>query len=537
MTAETVRVFRTLHLPTTPKDDIKAIQAIAQCIQSHNVLENEQYEWVQSLIEIWSDTGCISNPLKEIITAAISVGAGRYSGVISEKYIDIHSSLLSEWNFSHNQATWFLSHSYLMALLAEEQNMSCGQIARVLANRDTRFVSSWQSVSVFLQHIRRRPVVELDDVKDIFSNDERLEEVILSDADITESANYISSVSNMLGYPGENIERDLLNILGSGVESHVPYMQILHYQCLIADKYDHDLCVLYEFSPRGKAFEYLADKYPDQLVSARNPFLNNAKSVDRATREWARSKKTSERFGALSLVDLLSNLTEMGFPARRELCAHIRYLIQKNIRIHRDKMPVMEDISRASLENFLRAIAIRESNTSGILEQRVVDLVSSSLHRKEDGWIARGVGDSVNTTNISRKKLGDCDFQKPSERKVVAYEAHAGRLTGVYIDQHIHTLRKTIISRKEEWSSYSDPAEWTVRVVFLAHDIDRSAITTRNEIIEDVKIIIDATTYSDLISNISLEKLDIDNHLKQPLYKLYTPNSVRKKFKQMSILL
>ena len=38
---------------------------------------------------------------------------------------------------------------------------------------------------------------------------------------------------------------------------HGPYLQILHYQCVIAEFFDHALTVLYEFAPRGAVAEWV----------------------------------------------------------------------------------------------------------------------------------------------------------------------------------------------------------------------------------------------------------------------------------------
>ena len=60
------------------------------------------------------------------------------------------------------------------------------------------------------------------------------------------------------------------------------------------------------------------------------------------------------------------------------------------------------------------------------------------------GWRSHGIGDSVNASNVSRRKIGDAEFQHATEKTVVAYESHAGRLTDVYVDGHVETLRRVI---------------------------------------------------------------------------------------------
>ena len=100
-----------------------------------------------------------------------------------------------------------------------------------------------------------------------------------------------------------------------------------------------------------------------------------------------------------------------------------------------------------------------------------MDAVASIAYPEDGGWRSRGLGDSVNASNVSRKKLGDCDFQHPEDRVVIAFEAHAGVLSDVYFLAHLQSLRRVLPIRVEEWEGIADPNEWKAKIVFVAHDI------------------------------------------------------------------
>ena len=58
---------------------------------------------------------------------------------------------------------------------------------------------------------------------------------------------------------------------------------------------------------------------------------------------------------------------------------------------------------------------------------------------------------------------------------MVAYEAHAGRLSEIYVGGHIETLRRVIPLRIEEWERIAELSEWQLEVVFIAQKPDAAA--------------------------------------------------------------
>lgn len=273
---------------------------------------------------------------------------------------------------------------------------------------------------------------------------------------------------------------------------------------------------------------HLFNLYPDSMTRAANPFLNNAKSVGQVNFPWAAAKKNQEFPGAAALFSILDGLDEMGYAARQELALWIRcYIHRYMVEAEPLDVPLPESIPTDACFNLLSNIAVRNTATRGIIEQRVVDSLTSLIHLESNGWKSRGIGDSVNASNLSKKKLGDCDFQNAIENKVVAYEAHGGALTQTYLDEHLRTLPKVAKPRIEEWSTFSSSADWEVEIVFVAHSFD--AEQPSNFEIEGVNFSIMFITYSDLICSLDKERFHevVNTHVLSPLGEKNTPSSVR----------
>ena len=157
-----------------------------------------------------------------------------------------------------------------------------------------------------------------------------------------------------------------------------------------------------------------------------------------------------------------------------------------------------------------------------------MDALTTLIHLESNGWISRGIGDYVNASNLSKKKLGDCDYQNASTKKAVAYEAHGGLLTQTYLDEHIRTLPKIAKPRIDEWKTFSSPSEWSVEVVFVAHEFDAKSPDELE--IEQVKFRIKFISYFDLISlaGSSSHFEAINTYLLAPLSRKDTPSFARK---------
>jgi hypothetical protein len=95
------------------------------------------------------------------------------------------------------------------------------------------------------------------------------------------------------------------------------------------------------------------------------------------------------------------------------------------------------------------------------------------------------------------------DFQRVEEKRCVAIEAHAGKLTPVYLQEHFRTLQRNLPRRIEEWKRIADLNEWRLDVVFVVHE----NACTNNNMVLDVAVCNSLTiiTYQELIEKAMLD--------------------------------
>jgi len=111
------------------------------------------------------------------------------------------------------------------------------------------------------------------------------------------------------------------------------------------------------------------------------------------------------------------------------------------------------------------------------------------------------LGASINATNVSSGRIGDCDFQQTSKCLIEAYEAHSGTLNAIYIQHHLATLRKSLRSRAEELRGVADLESWTIVLNFVCHalgpDVDVNNLLNSIDVDEGegVKIKISVITF------------------------------------------
>lgn len=486
--------------------------------------------WLDLELEAWRAAGTPSLEFEEVVAAYIAAGDDELAGLLADEYFGLHQRLASQPLLDHEAASVLLSHARLIALLASDDKLSAAQIAKLVAVRDTRAPVSWQQVEIILAQLGLSPLLRLGDVEATFEIDQGLELEVFADADESVCAEMVAEVGARLGFPGDLLG-PLEILLPVDGKPNGPYLQMLHYQCVIAEYYDHTLSTIYEFKPRGQASDWLFDRYPDSLEVAGNPFLNNAKSVDELGEEWARSKKPAQKTEAYALVRVIEGLDSMGFAARRELASWLRQLLVRRIRLAEGVSITLPDfLTPAEVRRLFDAVASSETGTRGILEQRLVDAVCSLRHPGPE-WISRGLADSVNATNMSRRKCGDCDFQNAAKQLVVAYEAHAGRLTDLYIRAHVRTLAGVLAHRTQEWAENVGPdLEWKVSVVFVAHEVDLTEMPLPAAF-DGAVVELETTTYRELLEDLDendpVVRAAVQEYVLKPLALRRTPDSVR----------
>lgn len=528
--SESVRTLRTLLLPmtaTTEKEN-ECAQLLEDLLQEKGLSVGEYSEWAILNLEHWREKKSPTPDLLRIVPQILSISGEVAPEKLSIHYFSIHKKLSDEYFFKHDEGRWFLSHSFMILEMAVKERLSAAQIARMMAVRDRRAKFSRHTVQMFLSRLGMAPTLSPEEVESLFKLDSLEEAMYFADASLDEAAHMLATAGQALGYAGSLAGKLTELAPQDEIGRHSPYLQILHFQCTLAEYFDHAVTDFYEFSPRGRAVSWLLDAYPQALSRAGNPFLNNAKSVERADASWVRMKKTAERPGTAALLGILDGLETMGFSARRELARLIRLWIHRVIRLSKPfeiELPLLTEVEWRTV---LDSVKQENSQTYGIIEQRVVDALSWGSHI--NGWRARGLGAAVNATNISTRRLGDCDYQSADRKFICAYESHGGVLTDIYVDEHLRTLKKSFELRKEELKGIADLREWTIQITFIAHEL---RLQKHVEIeLEDANVEISFKTFESFIEDWLSDAPNFE-HLNQklilPLRENRTPLEVRRK--------
>lgn len=529
---EAIRLLRTLLLPVMPTDNRENICAkeLEDYLVSQGILKDDFNNWGMINLESWLESGAPPDQLKTAIQKILLKAGDSSPEALSKQYFSIHKKLQDEHFFSHAEARWFLSHSFVILDLSKKDKLTAAQISRTLSVRDSRARFNRQTTQTFLEKLRVSPALTIEQVKLVFESDSKQEASFFADASLEESANMVNVVAHSLGYT-DDLAESLLQ-LAPEKKKHVAYLQILHYQCTLAEYFDHALTDLYEFKPRGSSARWLFGAYPDALSRAGNPFLNNAKSVERADSGWVRMKKKAERPGTAALENILSNLEMMGFAPRRELARLIRLWLHRIIRLTKPLSNLLPDsFTSAEWSKILTAVGQANTATYGILEQRTVDALSWSQYGET--WRSRGIGASVNATNISSRRLGDCDYQNADERRIIAFESHGGSLSDIYIKEHIRTLKNSLLLRKQELEGIAEIGEWDIEITFVAHRLLLKEYKNSQKIqLHDAKIVLKFITFGELIKSWQADTPDytlMNKLIINPLRQKQTPIEAQRK--------
>ncbi|MDQ1747443.1 MAG: hypothetical protein QOD07_1706 [Frankiaceae bacterium] len=466
---ELVRAARALLLPLQPMHEDTAVDAVRDGLLRRGIAESDQPTYLTNLLDEWRAVGSIPAGLSQVITWALVAGFPVHGAKLASRYVALWTDLQERHLLEAAEATALLSQAVLVASLAEGGVMSAAQIAQVLMSRHDGMFLPWPAVAAVLAAMGLKPALDEYAVQGLYAEDELQEVARFADADLSAMIELVRAEAARLGFPGDlgNLLRELV-APAQGV-AFIPYWVILHFFCFGAAFYDHALTYAYEFSPRGQIAQWVRQQYPSALIASDSPVLNNLKSVYELDEAWATSKDLAQRPQALALVGVLRGLSAMAFTPRRELAALVRQALLRAVRLLTPPdVTLPGQPTDGQVRRVLEAVGGAGTATRGMIEQRVVDAVASLLHPSP--YVSRGLGDSVNASNISRRKLGDCDFQDVGARHAVAYEAHGGTLTQVYVDQHVNTLRQVLPLRwAEEWELIDpDANNWRVEIVFVS---------------------------------------------------------------------
>jgi hypothetical protein len=236
------------------------------------------------------------------------------------------------------------------------------------------------------------------------------------------------------------------------------------------------------------------------------------------------------------LVALLESLESLPHVTRRQLARLFRAWLYRVIELETSTaIPLPDSLTAGEVERVVSFVTANESNTQGVLEQRIVDGLAV-LAFGGDGWRPRGIGDSVNASNLSRRKLGDVEFANVDDRTAIALEAHGGHLSLTYVRDHQRSLARIVDHRlSESWSALDDPSAWKIRVIFVAHSRDVSGLPTK-EFIHKVEIHYEYWDYQRLVQEAASRTTRIGDDASfrsnsvAPLNSRTTRQSVRDKF-------
>ena len=523
--------LRYFLLPISFEKEQDSITALEKALAGASIDEDSYATFLKNKYRDWKETGRPDDEFQKIIGLILETANPKYGKLFSENYFIIHEKLQENPFISFELSTILLSHLRLISILAENEKMSSAKIASVLTSIDKRLsFISWKEIQPILSKLKLKPEMNLDESKKQYQIDEELEIENFADADIKVSSFLVSQVALNLKFPYD--AEILLNKLADDKIAHLPYLQILHYQCLISEFYDSVLSVPYEFSPRGNVANWLFGKW-DKLVSTVNPMLNNAKAVDVLDKNWARSRKTNEFENANVLVELLHGIDGMGYTASQELASWLRQWLIRYVKLNSVEIePLPNNYNISEIIKIVSRIASGPTSTYGILEQRLLDILACIKH-SEPNWRPRGLKDSVNTNNTSKKKLGDIDFQDSLAYKIIAYEAHGGKLNKIYLEGHIKTFATSFWRRKEELEAVTDIENWNITIIFVAFSFSPDLVEEFE--IDGLIINLIFKTFEEILNETSLD-IDVlmdpfNNLLVEVVNSRRTPKFVRDKIK------
>ena len=520
---ELKETIRYLLLPLSEEKESEVIEEVIETYSSRYE-RNEISFILKDEIQDWQYGNKSSPDLKKIIAFALSKIDSKYSDSFSSSFFNLFDKMDTRISLEFNQKLVLISYIPLIIKLLDEYRMSCAKIASIINQFDNRLeYITWREIQVISSEFGIKPSLSQAEVAHITEIDRSYQNYLFADADINEASWIVGKKANELGFQ-EDLEK-LLRTLAN--DTFYPYIQMLHYQMIISEFYDHRVSVIYEFSPRGDIPNWVFNLYSD--VPTSNPFLNNAKAVDTLDKNWANSRKSNVE-QAFALVNILSNIDLMNFNSSNELSGWIRRWIFRLLDLRNEISTKVEHVKDdKSITDIINKIISKETNTYGIIEQRIVDYLTKINH-SESKWRPRGLKDSVHANNFSKRKLGDCDYQDSNKFEIYSYEAHAGTLTDNYLQSHIKTLPRIIERRKEELLTISDIENWNLEILFLAHSLKDEQIKEIE--ISGLKVKIIGTTYSDFIHQNSFEhSVDQFNSLViNVLNQRNTPNYVRGQF-------
>jgi hypothetical protein len=496
------QVVRGLQLPVPYGHDHEVYNAVHDALSTGNEKTPDDVALALSDgIEEWSLTGKPAKYIKTAVRAALSLFNDDYA-VSDEAYFKAYGKLRggNKRDFRavpHETAIRLLSRTRTIGYLVAQERYSCSQVALTLAATEKSLTVSYKAVQAITDALGVTPALDENAAgKSLRETDSARAELIFADSDARESctvaAEHIASLA-----PGttRHVEDSLVTMLEAPQtrkDAQWSYLQILHWCITPLEFYDHPASFLYEFSPRSNLATEIMEFYP---ASTGNAILNNAKAVSAFDRSWANNRYAIDGHAVVALLELLESLP---FVARRDVARILRSWLVRIVELKKDPYQPLPEMFFDEYVALSEYLAEHDTGTQGVIEQRAVDALSVLAYGGV-GWVPRGLGDSVHASNLSRKKLGDIEFANLDLRRAIALEAHGGPLSPAYVRAHQKSLARIIDMRLEDsWAALDEPSNWSIEVVFIAHDLAENLPTS--EVISDVPvsyIYIDYKTFID----------------------------------------
>lgn len=517
MTLSLDAAIRTILLPVAPGTGEEYAQRAEDILNELGVAEDHA-DWVNLETAAWELSGKPSPQFKDFIarllyrpgqppeTFALDAsvipvppGAQNVLNAFSSRYFEMHERVMADEKCDHRQARRILSHTHSLVLLATGEKMTASRIYSMMLRDGIDLGRSWSTARYILEKCGLAASISVQDVQTLFSQDAIGEADLLGDLDLQNCIAYVNEVCRGFGY-SHDLESQLETLFVTDL--HPPYLCMLHFQLTAQSMFNHRLTNAYEFAPRGEPVLWLSSKYNEAgLDVGMSPFLNNAKSVDTLDSAWAASKKKKERHSARALVDLLTELDCLSDPSRSAAGQYLRALLHRMLRISLQNNTALTaplpQLDPESVRKLLVGVAAGNTGTRGVIEQRLTDCIALSEAGDLSRWRLRGFGDSVFTTNTSQKKLGDAELKHVTENRIIAVEAHGGRLTEKYVRDHLFTMRNVLPLRLAELEDRAPIGDWALELQFFAHDLDVGL--SEDHIVEGLPVHINYRRFADFI--------------------------------------
>lgn len=492
----------------------------------------------------WIQSGSCPGPLKSLIVALLGDGlpsvlvplvATQYVSIIDD--LQVSRSGGQAWEgLSLDRARRLLSQVDVIYRLFSTDRLSGSQVSRLLDSWESSVSVHFRPLLCLARHLGLDLGLSRARVRELVGFDRERCADLFPDGDLDSA---VASAVELLKLtdPEFTAAESLGVLLGTnGRVAELNYLQLFHLSLLPLEDWDHPPAYLYEFAPRGEAASEVLDNYP---IETANAALNLSKSVYALDQSWARTKASSS---ASSLATVLGYLETLPHPARREAGRVLRALLFRFLEVTATPSKQLPPFTQSSIDAVLDHLAIGGTGTRGVIEQRVMDACLDVLWLSSAGdWYPRGLGDPVNASNTSRRKLGDVEFQDVSSRVVEVYEIHGGVLTAPYVKAHGQSLLRGLRRRfEEEWVAIdADPNHWRVNVTFVAHSESGSGLPIA-EVVAGVPVNTSETTFATLLSTIRSTvdqdalQLAFDVHVRGVLNARTTGEDTRLKYATIS---